>query len=78
MAEDHGAPEAWKFPRAWARGRRETRESPKSERSGESVAGQCRMRGVLGPVSTGAVGRILDSANPKEIRTYKKAVPVVT
>ena len=30
---------------------------------------QNEMRGVLGPVSTGAAGRILDSANPREIRT---------
>ena len=34
------------------------------------------MRDVLGRVSTGAAGRILDSANPREIRTYKKAVSV--
>ena len=30
---------------------------------------QNEMRGVLGRVSTGAAGRILDSANPKEITT---------
>ena len=29
---------------------------------------QNEMRGVLGWVSTGAAGRILDSANPREIR----------
>ena len=29
---------------------------------------QNEMRGVLGRVSAGAAGRILDSANPKEIR----------
>ena len=40
MAEDRGAPETGRFPR----GRRETKESPKSERHKESVAGQCRMR----------------------------------
>ena len=44
MAEDHGAPEAGQISRAWTRGRRETRESPKSERRKESVAGPCRMR----------------------------------
>ena len=27
-------------------------------------------------VSTGAAGRILDSANPREIRAYRKAVSV--
>ena len=30
---------------------------------------QNEMRGVLGRVSTGAAGRILSSANPREIRT---------
>ena len=30
---------------------------------------QNEMRGVLGRVSTGAAGRILDSANPREMRT---------
>ena len=30
---------------------------------------QNEMRGVLGRVSTGAAGRILDSANPREITT---------
>ena len=30
---------------------------------------QNEMRGVLGRVSIGAAGRILDSANPREIRT---------
>ena len=30
---------------------------------------QNEIRGVLGRVSTGAAGRILDSANPREIRT---------
>ena len=29
---------------------------------------QNEMRGVLGRMSVGAVGRILDSANPREIR----------
>ena len=35
MAKDHGAPEAGKLHRAWARGRK---ESPKSERRKESVS----------------------------------------
>ena len=30
---------------------------------------QNEMRGVLGRLSTGAAGRIFDSANPREIRT---------
>ena len=37
---------------------------------------QNEMRGVLGRVSTGAEGRILDSANSREIRTKKKAVSI--
>ena len=32
------------------------------------------MRDVLGRVSTGAAGRILDCANPREIRTHKEGV----
>ena len=43
MADDHVAPEAEEFFRAWAKGRRET-ESPKSEGRKESVAGQSKMR----------------------------------
>ena len=37
---------------------------------------QNEMRDVLGRVSTGAAGRILDSASPKEIRTKQKTVSV--
>ena len=69
MVEDHGAPEAGQLPRASIRNRRD-RESPMSElrrvRSCWTV--QNEMRGVLGRVSAGAAVRILDSANPKEIR----------
>ena len=43
MAEDHGASEARQLPRAWTRGSRD-RESPKSERRKEYVAGQCRRK----------------------------------
>ena len=65
MAEDHGAPEAGQLSRVWTRGRRET----ESRQRVRSWAVQNEMRGVLGRVSTGAAGRILDSANPREIRT---------
>ena len=41
-------------------------ESRQRVSGAESVAGQCRMRGVLGRVSTGAAGRILSSANPRD------------
>ena len=44
MAEDHGAPEAGQLPRVWPEVIERDRESPKSERRKESVAGQCRMR----------------------------------
>ena len=37
---------------------------------------QNEMRSVLGRGSTDAAGRILDSANPREITTKKKAVSV--
>ena len=68
MAEDHGAPEVGQLPRAWTRGRRD-RESSKSERRRvRSWTVQNEMRDVLGRVSTGAAGRIFDSANPREIR----------
>ena len=69
MAEDHGAPEAGQLPRVWTRGCRD-RESPKSER--RRVRGwtvQNETKSVLGRVSTDAAGRILNSANPREIRT---------
>ena len=71
MAEDHGAPEAGKLRRAWTRGRAET-ERRQKERAAQRVRSwtvQNEMRCVLGRVSTGAAGRILDSANPREIRT---------
>ena len=38
---------------------------------------QNEIKGVLGRVSAGAAHRILDSANPREIRTLQKAVSVV-
>ena len=46
------------------------RESPKSERRKPSVAGQCRMRSEasLDECPQALPGRILDSANPREIR----------
>ena len=43
MAKNHGAPEAGLLPKTSTRGRKK-RESPKSERRRESVAGQCRMK----------------------------------
>ena len=53
------------------------RQRVAKERAAQRVCSwtvQNEMRDVLGRVSTGAAGRILDSANPREIRTYQKAV----
>ena len=61
MAEDHGAPEAGQLPRSGP-------EVVEGQRV-RSWTVQNEMRGVLGQVSTGAAGRILDSSNPREIRT---------
>ena len=61
MVEDYKAPEAGQLFRAWIRGRRET----KSRQRVRSWTVQNEIRGVLGRVSAGAAGRILDSANPR-------------
>ena len=69
MAEDHGAPKARHLPRAWTRGRRETKSRQKTRAQRvRSWTVQNEMRDVLRRVTTSAAGRILDSANPKEIR----------
>ena len=78
MAEDSGAPEAGQLPRAWTRGRRELQSRRRA--SGARICSwtvQNEQRDVTGQMSTGAAGRILDSANPREIRAKQKAVPVV-
>ena len=64
MAEDHGAPEARQLPRAWARGRKE-----RAAQRVRSWAMKNDMRGIRGRVFAGAAGRILDSANPRKVRT---------
>ena len=69
MLEDHGAPEAGQLPRAWTRiieRQRVTKELAAQRVRSWTV--QNEMRGVLGRVSAGAERRILDFANPKEIR----------
>ena len=66
MVEDHEAPEARQFSRAWARGHRVAKEQAAQRVRSWSV--QNEMRGVLGRVSAGAAGRILDFANFREIR----------
>ena len=68
MAEDHRAPEAGQLPRVWIRGRTET-ESRQRVSEVRSWTVQNEMRDVLGRVSTGAAGRVLNSANPREVRT---------
>ena len=70
MAEDHGAPEAGQPPGSGP----EVVERQRVAKEGvaqrvRSWTVQNEMRGVLGRVSTGAAGRILNSANPREIRT---------
>ena len=70
MAEDHGAPEAGQLPMACTRGRKKRERIPK-KRAAQRVRSwkvQNETRGFLGPVSTGAAGRILDSANPREVK----------
>ena len=50
----------------------------KSERRKESVAGQCRMRWEMSSdeCPQALQERILDSANPREVRSWEKAVSV--
>ena len=60
MAEDHGAQEAGQLSRAWTK-----------ERAAQRVRNwtvQNEMKSVLGPVSAGVAGGIVDSANSKERR----------
>ena len=69
LAEDHGAPEVGQLPRAWTRGCRETEVAKESVgKRVRSWTVQNEMRGILGELSAGAAGRILDSANHREIR----------
>ena len=70
MAEDHGAPEAEQLPRAWPRNCRETESRQRvSGAKSPQLDMQNEMRSVVGRVSTGAAGSILDSANCDEIKT---------
>ena len=67
---DHGAPEAGQLP--WSGLEVIERQRVTKERAAQRVCSWTvhnEMRGVLGRVSTGAAGRILDSANLREIRT---------
>ena len=66
MSEDHGAPEAGKLKQKVEKRQRVAKE-PAAQRI-RSWTVQNEMRGVLRRVSTGAAGRIPDSANPREIR----------
>ena len=70
MAEDHGASEAGQLPKAWIRSRRQTKSRQRASGArSRSWTVQSEMIGVLGRVSTGAAGMILDSAKPRKIRT---------
>ena len=56
-----------------------SRATPESLNQAQRVCSwsvQNGMRGVLGLMSAGAAGRILDSANPRKIRAKQKAVSV--
>ena len=72
MVEDHEAPVAGQLPRAWI-------EVVQRQRVAKELAAQRvrswtvqnEMRDVLGRVSTGTAGRILDSANPREIEAQQ-------
>ena len=61
--EDHGAPQAR------TRSRKKTENRQRVAKKVHSWTVQNEMRGVLGRVSADAAKRILDSANPREIRT---------
>ena len=70
MTDDHGAPEAGQLPSS--RPEVVKRQKVAKEQAAQRVCSwtvQNEMRDVLEPVSTGAAGRILDSANPREIGT---------
>ena len=70
MAEDHGAPEAGQLsgPGPEVIERQIVAKKRAAQRV-RSCTVQNEVRGVLGRVSAGAAGRILDSANPREMRT---------
>ena len=63
----HGAPETRQLPRVWTTNCRKT----ESRQRVSSWTVQNEMKGVLGRVSTGTARRILDSANPREIRAVR-------
>ena len=70
MAKDLEVPEARHYPRPGPEIVKRQRVA--KERAAQRVrcwTVQNEMRDVLGRVSTGAAGRIFDSANPREIRT---------
>ena len=67
MAEDHGAPEAGQVSKVWTKDSRDT-ESYQRAQIVRSCTVQNKVRGVLGRVSAGAAGRILNSANPREVK----------
>ena len=69
MAGNHGVPGAGQLPKTSTNGRRKKMSCKKREaRRIRSWTVQNEMRGVLGRVSAGAAGRILNSANSMETR----------
>ena len=70
MAEDYGAPEVGQLP--WPGPEVVERQRIAKERAAQGVriwTVQNETRGVLGRASAGAAGRILNSTNPREIKT---------
>ena len=70
MAEDHGAPEAEQLP--GPEPEVIERQRVAKERAAQRVRSwtvQNEMRGVLGRVFASTAGRILDSNNPREIKS---------
>ena len=68
IAEDHGAPESGKLPGPEVVEKQRVAKEQAAQRI-RSWTVQSEMRGVLGRVSAGAAGRVLDSANPREVKT---------
>ena len=69
MTKDHGGPEAGQLSRVWTRGRRVTRVV--KERAAQRVQNctvQCAIRSAKDRMNAGAAGKILNSADSRELR----------
>ena len=70
MAKDYGVTETGQLPRAWIRGRRETKSHRRASGAKSPLLDtvQNEMRGVLTRLSAVAALRFQDSSNSSEIR----------